>query len=39
MLMLNEKSCIDCDEFEFNKHNEEIDELMENLQNLKTMTV
>ena len=31
MLMLNEKSCIDCDEFEFEKHSEEIEELMEKL--------
>ncbi|MEL5899813.1 hypothetical protein AAGC94_17350 [Clostridium sporogenes] len=31
MLMLNEKSCIDCDEFEFDKHSEEIEELMEKL--------
>jgi hypothetical protein len=35
MLMLNEKSCIDCDEFEFNKHSEEIDELMERLMELE----
>ncbi|MGX6979317.1 hypothetical protein ACWN8V_08660 [Vagococcus elongatus] len=35
MLMLNEKSCIDCDEFEFNKHNEEIDELMGKLTELE----
>jgi hypothetical protein len=33
--MLNEKSCIDCDEFEFNKHNEEIDELMGKLTELE----
>ena len=31
MLMLNEKSCIECDEFEFDKHSEEIEELMEKL--------
>lgn len=35
MLMLNEKSCIDCDEFEFDKHNEEIEELMEKLSQLE----
>ena len=35
MLMLNEKSCIECDEFEFNKHSEEIDELMERLTELE----
>ncbi|MCF6466591.1 hypothetical protein [Clostridium sp. Cult2] len=35
MLMLNEKSCIDCNEFEFNKHSEEIDELMERLMELE----
>ena len=28
MLMLNEKSSIDCDELEFEKHSEEIEELM-----------
>lgn len=31
MLMLNEKSSIDCDELEFEKHSEEIEELMEKL--------
>jgi hypothetical protein len=35
MLMLNEKSCIDCDEFEFEKHSEEIEELMEKLVQLE----
>ena len=35
MLMLNEKSCIDCDEFEFDKHNEEIEELMKKLTQLE----
>lgn len=35
MLMLNEKSCIDCDEFEFEKHSEEIEELMEKLLKLE----
>ena len=35
MLMLNEKSCIECDEFEFDKHSEEIDELMERLTELE----
>ena len=31
MLMLNEKSSIDCDELELEKHSEEIEELMEKL--------
>ena len=35
MLMLNEKSCIECDEFEFDKHSEEIEELMEKLTELE----
>ena len=35
MLMLNEKSCIGCDEFEFEKHGKEIEELMEKLMKLE----
>ena len=35
MIMLNEKSCIDCEELEFEKHSEEIKELMEKLLKLE----
>ena len=35
MLMLNTKSSIDCDETEFDKHSEEIEEVMEKLMKLE----